>query len=219
MPVGDEDVAVRRGHHRGWRVELIGRAAGLVRLAKHEQHLAVRAELEHLVALAAAAEPVGHPDVARTVDVQAMRKQQQAGAEALDQLAGAIELEDRVERRLTACKRRCLRIDARGRSRFTTALGDPDAGAVGIDADRAGRAPGPPLRKLAPVLDRPVRIGRRVGRRHGLAQRIFANEDQRDRGDPKYASRECRGVHGVSPLCFVLLVVPSRAGCSARPRT
>ena len=97
MAVGNEDVAVRRGHDGRWRIELIGTAAGGVRFAERHQDLAVGAELENLVAFAAAAEPVGHPHVALAVDVQTVREQQQAGAEALQQFAGRIEFEDRIE--------------------------------------------------------------------------------------------------------------------------
>ena len=88
-----------------------GPLPGVSGLAERHQHLAVGAELEHLVAFAVAAEAVGHPHVAVAVDVQAVREQQQAGAEALQQLAGRIEFEDRVEvrtrRKRTAGRDRC----------------------------------------------------------------------------------------------------------------
>ena len=124
-------------------------AAGDVRLAERHQHLAVGAELENLVAFAAAAEPVGHPHVALAVDVQTVREQQQAGAEALQQFSGRIEFEDRVEVR-AAARERLAGIDARRRPGFAAALADPDAGAIGIDGDRAGRTPCPALRQAFP---------------------------------------------------------------------
>src|SRR6185503_19024594 len=108
-------------------MEFVWTAARRVRLAERQQHLALRAELEHLMALVAAAEPVGHPDIAVAVDMQAMGEQQQARAEALQQLAGAVEFEDRVKRRAVAGKWP-RRIDARWRARFAAAFADPDAG-------------------------------------------------------------------------------------------
>src|SRR5262249_20704398 len=69
VAVGDEDVAIRRGDDRRRRVELVRSAAGDAGLAERQQHLAVGAELEHLVALAVLADAIGDPDVALAVDV------------------------------------------------------------------------------------------------------------------------------------------------------
>ena len=98
VSISDDDVAVGRDCARGWTDEG-GTAVSLrdTRLAKRQQHLAVGAELEHLMALAAAAEAVDGPHVALAVHVNAMRKQHQARAEALEQLSGLIELEDWIE--------------------------------------------------------------------------------------------------------------------------
>src|SRR5205814_6655514 len=74
VPVGDEDIAVRRGHDRGGCVEFVLPAAGLAGLAEREQQLALGRKLEHLMALAPEAEAVGHPDIAVAVDMQAVRK-------------------------------------------------------------------------------------------------------------------------------------------------
>ena len=72
-------------------------------------------------------------------------------AEALHQLAGCVELQDRIERRAEAGVR-------------AAALADPDRLAVAVDVDGARRAPRPPLGHLEVVLDRLVRIGQIVGR-------------------------------------------------------
>src|SRR5437660_1587154 len=64
LPIGHEDVAVQRGDDGGRRVELVRTAAWLSGLAERHEQLAVRAELEHLMALAVAPEPVGDPHIA-----------------------------------------------------------------------------------------------------------------------------------------------------------
>src|SRR5262249_4183777 len=73
-----------------------------------------------------------------------------------------VELEDRVELRFRAGERRAGR-DLRRRPRLAAALADPDAGAVRIDCDRAGRTPGAAFGELAPVFDGLVRGGEGVG--------------------------------------------------------
>ena len=78
VSVGDKNVAIGRDQNCGRRVELVRAAAGDAGLAERHQHLAVRAELEDLVALAVLAEAVGHPDIAVAVDVNAVRKQEQS---------------------------------------------------------------------------------------------------------------------------------------------
>src|SRR5205085_6676835 len=97
VAVSDENVAVRRGYDRRWRIELVVAAAGDAGLAKREQKLAVGTEFENLMPLALDADAVGDPDIAVAIDVQAVREDQHSGAEALDQLAGGIEFENRVK--------------------------------------------------------------------------------------------------------------------------
>src|SRR5262245_55013565 len=121
MPVSNEDVTVWRHHDRRRRVELVGAIAGDAGLAQRQQYLAVGTELEHLVALAVLAEPVGDPHVALAVDGEAMRKKEEPGAEALHQRAGGIELEDRWQARAVAGERRA-RFHQRGRRERSAAL-------------------------------------------------------------------------------------------------
>src|SRR5262245_22172965 len=88
VPVRDEDVAIRRDQRRRWRVELVVAAAGDAGLAERQQELALRREFEHLMALAVLAEAVGEPDIAVAIDMDAVRKDGEAGAETLHQPAG-----------------------------------------------------------------------------------------------------------------------------------
>ncbi len=62
--------------------------------AERQQHLAVGAELEDLVALAVQAELVGRPDEAFGVDVKAVGPHEHPLAEALHQIAVRIETQD-----------------------------------------------------------------------------------------------------------------------------
>src|SRR5215210_397176 len=93
VSLGDENVAVRSGHNRGRRIELVRTASCHAGLAERHQELAVGTELQHLLAFAAAINAVRHPDIARAVDMETMRKDKQSFAEALYQLAGGIEFE------------------------------------------------------------------------------------------------------------------------------
>src|SRR5207245_9029475 len=61
MPVADEDVTVGSSHDGRRRIELVVAGASNARLAEREQQLALRAELEHLMALALNAKAVGDP--------------------------------------------------------------------------------------------------------------------------------------------------------------
>ena len=198
VPFADEDVAAGRD------VDVIGleevvRSRRAARLAEGEQHLPVRAELEHLVSLGAArgrshgqrsgrcarsrggaarrtrgvVVAVDNPDVAVAVHGDAMREDDEARTEALHELAGRVELQDRIERGGEARVR-------------AAALADPDAHAVLVDIDRTRGAPRAAFGHLRPALDRAVRIGPvvlGVWRRLGLCLRVHGGEDQaRDRG-------------------------------------
>ncbi len=90
-----------------------------------------------MVTLAIPSKPVGHPDIAVTIDVEAMRKDEQPRTEALHQLAGSIEFEDRVEVRAIAGEWNPW-FHARRQRSFATSIGYPDATSVGIDTDCAG---------------------------------------------------------------------------------
>src|SRR5262249_57587780 len=87
MSRGDENVSIGRNEHRRWRVEFVRAIAGDPGFAEREQHLAVRTELDDLMTLAVLAQPIGDPDVALAVDMNAVRQHQRTNAEAVHQLA------------------------------------------------------------------------------------------------------------------------------------
>ena len=103
-------------------LKMIGAAAGDARLAERHQHLAVRAELDDLLALCRpCCLRVGHPDVAVAVDVQAVRKHEQPCADALHGLAGReiepVEWAQSESSQLFAPQRSIAQIPPRARSR------------------------------------------------------------------------------------------------------
>ncbi len=176
----DQDVAVRIGNNVVRLVERrgIGRLSGHVaaRLAERQQDFALRRELDHLVAhhlrghrgqwrigrrtrraRGEVALTVGDPHVAVTIDVNAVREHEHALAEARHHLAVRIELEHGVERRHLALRAIPAAVGL-------AALGNPDAAAVLVDIDRAGRSPGAAFGHLGPAFNRVVRIGQIVRR-------------------------------------------------------
>ena len=94
MPVGNKDVAIGSDDDGRGLVEGVRAIAGNAGLAEFQQDFAIRAELDHLLALAVRAIGVGHPDVAILVDVNAVRENEQSGAKALQKIAGRIEFEN-----------------------------------------------------------------------------------------------------------------------------
>src|SRR5262245_12966789 len=148
----NEDVAVGRNVDVSRLIEGVGgaRIAGDARLAQRHQYLAVLAELDDGLAFAAFRDRVRDPNVAVTIDVEAVRIVHHAAAEFGLHVAVGIELHDRIERRATAVLR-------------GTAVERPQALTVGIDLDADGRAPGPPRRQLRPILLQLIRIGIGVG--------------------------------------------------------
>src|SRR5581483_7124066 len=161
---GDEDVAVRRDEDVVWLIEEFTVAAATL-LAENHQQPALRAEFEDLMAATA----VGDPDVVVGVDEDAVRKREDAGAEALDQLAGRIEVQDRIERRVRAGVR-------------AAAFGDPDASSVLVDVHGARRAPHASFGELRPALDRAVRVGR-IDRHVGAERHNGGQDEDRTIGD------------------------------------
>ena len=156
VAVRDEDVAVRRRDHVARLVELARAAARHPRFAQAHQLLALGAELDHLVPLGArlVAFPVGHPHVAVRVHVQAVRRDEQTGAEARQHLARlAIELEDGIEVR---------GVLAGLAQAAAAAVVGPDVPVVRVDVDAGRGAPlavGGHLRPIQDHLRRRVRQG------------------------------------------------------------
>src|SRR5215475_261927 len=102
MSISDEDIAVWCGDHIGRLIEGIRAVAGNPGFSKREEDLALVAELDHDVPLprgfwiicAARRNAVGHPNVPFLVYVNAVRKNEHAGAEAFDQVPVFVKLED-----------------------------------------------------------------------------------------------------------------------------
>ncbi len=89
MAVGDEDVAIRRGHDVARLLEMIGAAARHAGGSESQQHAPVGAELHDLLAFrpVLAAGGIGDPDVAISIDMQAVREHEESGADAFRGLA------------------------------------------------------------------------------------------------------------------------------------
>ena len=118
---------------------------------------------------------VGHPHVPVAVDEDAVRKDQHAGAEALDQFARRVKVQHRIGRRHLS-----------GRAIETAicgaALGDPDRPAVLVDLDRARRTPLASLGQLEIVLDAPIWVRQIVGRRDVVLCRERGAREHNDGG-------------------------------------
>ena len=154
MAVGHEQVAVGGLDDVGRLVEEVGPGAAHPGLAQPHQHLAVGAELDRLVALAAAAAGVGHPQVAAAIHRAAVREVHQALAEAAQQPPGAVEDQDR-------------RLVAAFAGVVHAAVDDEDL-AVGRRLDGGHGRPLHARRQLAPV------AGRAVGLRQVVARLAWA---------------------------------------------
>src|SRR6185503_6307541 len=103
VSVRDEDVAVRSGNYIGRLIECILSVSRDAGFAECQENLAFVAELDDDMAFArgsriiraAGWDPVGYPDVAFFVDMNAVRKDKHAGAEASNELAGLVKFQDR----------------------------------------------------------------------------------------------------------------------------
>ena len=148
MAVSDEDVAVGRHDHVRRLIEGVLGSAGNTRLAERHQHFSFSAEFDDDVTLAALADLIGDPDVAVTVDRDAVRHREYAGTEALQVFAGSIEFDHRrhVVIRATVA---------------AAALGRPQV-TVTIEVNGADRAPAPAIRQFGPAILH-IRIRRILG--------------------------------------------------------
>ena len=178
VPVGDEDVAVRRHGDVAWRTEVIGPATGLSGCAQRHQHLAVRAELDDLLpAFVALGRPVlgdcvRHPDIAVAIHVEPMRPDEHSAAEALHDLAVRTELDDRIRPGVAA-----FVAEPRWILQPIASHDRPDVSTVGIDHDLADGAHRPAVRQLRPAFDEAIRIRKDLrGDRRSATQRSDENE-------------------------------------------
>jgi hypothetical protein len=206
MSLRDEDVAVGRDQYIVRLVEEVGRrcAAGFT---ERHQELALGAELEDLMTACRSREwtgasrrrarrslcrlwrrrrrrrivlAIGDPEVAVTVDVDPVRKNEQPLAEARDQFSRCVKLQNRGQVRHLPGRP----IEA---AIGTASFSHPDASSVLIDLYRARGSPRSTVGHLEEVLDRRVWIGRRVcrgTRRWGLS--ADADEARADEADAEY---------------------------------
>ena len=94
MPIANEDVAVRSDRHTGRPVERVWSISGDSRLAKRQQNLSVRAELEDLLTFSVGALRVRDPQVPILIHVHAVRNHEHPRAEALYEFSRRIKFED-----------------------------------------------------------------------------------------------------------------------------
>ncbi len=140
-----------------------GPAPGLAWRAEAHQHLAVGTELHDLVpALVPFRNPVrrhciGHPDVAVGIDLDAVRPDEHAAAEAGHDFAVGTKLVDRIHLGIAAFIAKPGRIGQR-----LTSHDRPDMASVVIDVGLAHRSERPAAWKLSPAVDDAIRIRKRL---------------------------------------------------------
>ncbi len=161
VPLGDEDLPVRRDDHVVRLVERLGWRAGLAGRPDHHEDLSFRRELHDLVPLApriwralelggTGCPAVRRPDVPVAVYEEPVRAHEHVGSEARKEVALGIEAHDG----------RVVRVHA---VVAPAALMHPDVSAVGVHVDAAHASPRPALREHAPVTVRHV-LGVRLHR-------------------------------------------------------
>ena len=97
MAIGHEDAAVRGYEHIIRGVEDVIPFPGHPGGAEGHEHFALGAEFPYLVASGAVAAGIRDPDVAFRIHKHAVGPGDEAGAEALQELAVEVELEDWIE--------------------------------------------------------------------------------------------------------------------------
>ena len=112
MPIGHEDIAVGRDDHIGRPIEYIRAIARHTSLSERHQQRAVRTEFEDLMTLVAprvcAVGCIGHPYIAGAIHIEAMRDDEEAGAEAPHDPAIGVDLQDWREHGIRAAGRSAL---------------------------------------------------------------------------------------------------------------
>ncbi len=168
VAVADKDVAVRRHRDVGRRVEGIRPVAGDTRPAQRHQHLAVRAELEDLMAAAVAAAVVRHPDIAVAIDVHSVGMIEHPLPKSADEFSRRVEFLDRVQH-------------GTGALGAATAVKHPQAPAVAIDIDADGLAHRAAFRHLQPTGLKLIGIWRAVGVGRPLSDGVACRQRQGER--------------------------------------
>src|SRR5215472_5240937 len=120
VTITDKDVTIARNRDIRWSVEHVGAITSNPWSAERQQYLALRTELNDLVALAVAASVVGRPHVAFTIDIETMWLIEETLAERHHKISGGIKFFNGIT----------CRVDTVPSS---TPFEDPDAFAVRID--------------------------------------------------------------------------------------
>ena len=177
VSVGHPDVAIRCHHHARWPVEVRLVVTPYRRLAEPHHDLTLLVQLEHLMAdtqtLAQGGPSVsvrttfGHPQEPLVVEKKTVRKPEQPGPEAVDQVTLEIELHDRVEVGASALV-------------GAAPVHDPEVLSVRIREHAAHRAHHPAFWQLLPPERRAIRIGgRRLRVESGERPEHRERDDQR----------------------------------------
>src|SRR5258708_2121938 len=186
MPVTNDDVAINGNRDVRWRVEHVGPVTCDTSSAERQQYLALRTELDDLMALAIAANIVSRPHIALAIDIEAMGVVEEALANAQYKISRGIESVDRIKRRVDTVS-------------CPTSLENPDAFAVGTDIDSRHLSHLAAIGHLQPIRVETVWVGGaiRVGRR--LREQLSFRPGDRSRDDPKQ-QRDCTcAQHGYLP--------------------
>ena len=140
VPVGNENVPIRGDRYIGRPVQEVALLTGDTRLSEGQEKFAVRAELEDLVPPPHRPASIGHPDVGVMVDPETVREDEHVAPEALDQIAGAVKLENGGKVRDPAARTVVV----------ATPLEYPQVLAVRVHLDTTRRAPRPAVGELSP---------------------------------------------------------------------
>jgi len=206
MAIGNKNIAIGRNRHAGWPIEGIRAAPADAHLAKHHQHVAVLVELENLLSKNDARRiarrhakysllviDIADPQIALMVDHEPVRIDEHAGAEALEQLAGWIKLQDRrigIAATETGGDARRHGVEA--------AMEDPNI-AVAVDMHAYDLTPAAAIHALGqgrPALDKAIGIGQlsRLGvlRRLGVRSRCEARDEEHGGDERRSGSNRIR---------------------------
>jgi len=170
VAVGYEDVAIRSNGDFGGLIKGIETRASNASLSESQQDLTVVVELEDLLPLAVLYSVVGNPEMAVVVYGDFVRTYEQSLAKALQELAGGIELQNGIERRLSAV--------GAARTVRSAAIDGPDV-AIRTDGDAGRGAPFSPAWEHSPAHSGKIGIWEIVASAKGRSRRRLLCRNRR----------------------------------------